>query len=293
VVIGVLEVRNNTGPVQKPFLNWAGSKRYVAKDLLQEKLPNFGNYHEPFLGSGAFFIALSSVYKYPRATLSDLNPHLTSMFCAIKNYPDSVIRALKLHELLDSEIHFAGVINDINSRAVEESPNPEHAADVIYILSQSFHSSWYETSSGRISISRRSNPTSFKAHIGRVRSASLQLANADIFPSDFRGSLARVLPNDLVFIDPPYLSENDQADARSYTAKRFDRRDLAELVKIVETLVSQGSHVIFCWRNLLQGTVFDTGSWMKTKKSNVWLSFRPVFESKCLTSITSFPPMPP
>jgi hypothetical protein len=42
------------------ILNWAGSKALVAKFLSELDLPQVPTYHEPFLGSGAAYLALAS-----------------------------------------------------------------------------------------------------------------------------------------------------------------------------------------------------------------------------------------
>jgi DNA adenine methylase len=262
-----------TGRLEKPFLNWAGNKRHIAKHILQLQIPEFQRYHEPFLGSGAFFLALSSICSFPKAFLSDRNQHLTSMFLAIKNDPESVIRSLKLHILLDSDIHFSGVLGELNNNLTGENADPAHAAGVIYVLAQSFHSSWYETPDGHISLSRRSNPKPFNPHFDRISAASLLLNNAEICTADFKESMNFVSPNDLVFVDPPYLSEEDKSDRRAYTAKRFDQGDLAELTLLIEQAVFRGAHVIFCWGGELKGSVFDIGEWFDLGKTSVWMSF--------------------
>ena len=60
-------------PKARPFLKWAGGKQWlapVARLLLPENFS--GIYHEPFLGGGAMFFALSP----SRAVLSDANAEL-------------------------------------------------------------------------------------------------------------------------------------------------------------------------------------------------------------------------
>jgi DNA adenine methylase len=268
-----LRTTKSLGPIANPFLNWAGSKRLVAKHLLQHQIPAFQNYHEPFLGSGAFFFALSSVYNIQSATLSDRNRHLASTFQAVKEDPDSVIRSLRLHELLDSKVHFAGILRDLNNHQAKDTANPDRAAGMIYALAQSFHSSWYETPDGRISLSRRSSPRPFRPRVDRVSAASTYLAKADIFAADFKESMKLVLPNDLLFIDAPYLKENDNSDPRSYTAERFTQQDLRELIRLVDSVVHKGTYVIFCWNKKLNGRVFDAGKWLDCGSDNVWISF--------------------
>ena len=77
----------------KPFLRWAGGKKWLIKDL-NRFLPssNFNNYHELFLGGGAVFF-----YLQPRGLtyLNDFNFELIETYKSIQNDVDSVIYHLK------------------------------------------------------------------------------------------------------------------------------------------------------------------------------------------------------
>ena len=56
----------------KPFVKWAGGKRQLLDDLTKD-LPDFDNYHEPFLGGGAMFFRLEAMGRVKKAHLSDSN----------------------------------------------------------------------------------------------------------------------------------------------------------------------------------------------------------------------------
>ena len=65
----------------KPFIKWAGGKRWLLNDQ-QFWLPEFsGRYIEPFVGGGAVFFHLAP----QSAILSDLNERLIDTYRAIRD----------------------------------------------------------------------------------------------------------------------------------------------------------------------------------------------------------------
>lgn len=255
------------------FFNWAGSKRRVAKHLLQSALPEIHCYHEPFLGSGAVFLGLASAGLVSSARLSDANPKLIATFRALNTETGSVVRAIKLHALLDSEIHYASVMRRLNLKVSKSQPAPQHAADMIYALYHSFHSSWYETEEGHIRLFRRSNPRPFRPQLKHLNEAAGLLKLALLDHADFRDALQHVCANDLVFLDPPYLPMSVKRDPRAYTANRFSVSDLSELNAWIGNSVANGVHVIFCWNQVLLSEPFLKGNWTEIGRDYVWTSF--------------------
>ena len=254
------------------LFNWAGSKARVAKTLCGLDLPRFETYHEPFLGSGAAFLGLASAGLISKSLLSDVNPRLVNVFRAARAQPHEVVAGLRMHVLLDSDVHFSAVLGRLNSRQVENAIDFQGASDMIYLLSQSFHSTWYETREGQVSMSRRRRAKAFRArHQDVVRAAAL-LQEATVQCRDFRSALDRVGAGDLVFLDPPYLYGNDEVDQQSYNVGRFRVSDVQFLSAEIRRLVDLGAHVIFCWGERVDTLVPACGSWTEIARDYVWLS---------------------
>jgi len=254
------------------LFNWAGSKARVAKTLGGLDLPRFETYHEPFLGSGAAFLELSSAGLISKSLLSDANPRLVNVFRAAQNQAHEVISGLRMHALLDSDVHFSAVLGRLNARPVDSAINCQAASDTIYLLSQSFHSTWYETRSGQVSMSRRRGVEVFRArHQDVVRAAAL-LQDATVECGDFRSALGRVSAGDLVFLDPPYLYGGDQVDQRSYNTDRFGVSDVQFLSTEMRRMDDLGAHVIFCWGERADAVVPNGGTWTEIGRDCVWLS---------------------
>ncbi len=255
------------------IFNWAGSKARVGKVLCDLDLPPFGTYHEPFLGSGAAFLSLASAGLLSKSLLSDINPHLVNVFRAVQAQPDEVVAGLRMHSLLDSDVHFSAVLGRLNSRFVDGSVDCQLASDTIYLLSQSFHSAWYETLDGQVSMSRRRDAPPFRARYDDLVRATALLQGASIVQATFRSSLLSVCPGDLVFLDPPYLYGSDRSDQQAYTAERFTAGDLRALSDDMRRLIGIGANVIFCWGERVETIVPTTGNWRVVGRDHVWFSW--------------------
>jgi DNA adenine methylase len=83
----------------KPFLKWAGGKGQLISQL-EEHLPDdlhrqTFTYIEPFVGGGAMLFHM--LRKYPNikhAVINDINSHLVTAYCVIKEQPDELIKRL-------------------------------------------------------------------------------------------------------------------------------------------------------------------------------------------------------
>lgn len=254
------------------LLNWAGSKARVAKVLCGLELPTTVTYHEPFLGSGAAFLGLASAGVISKSLLSDVNPRLVNVFRATRAQPHEVVAGLRMHALLDSDVHFSAVLGRLNSRPADDMLDCQVAADTIYLLSQSFHSSWYETRDGQVSMSRRRDSDVFRARHQDVVRAAVLLQEAVVQRRNFRCALDNVGTGDLVFLDPPYLYGGDQVEQQSYNVDRFGVADVRFLAQEMRRLVDLGAHVIFCWGERGDALVPSGGNWAEIGRDYVWLS---------------------
>lgn len=253
-------------------INWAGSKGRIARVLCDLDFGRFKAYHEPFLGSGAAYLAFANADLVSGGFLSDLNPHLVNVFRAVQSQTREVVAGLRMHALLDSDVHFSSILGRLNELTHESGADKQCAADVIYLLSQSFHSGWYETLEGQIYMSRRQNGSSFKPFYQDIARAGALLEGAKIECRDFRDALVDVAHGDLVFIDPPYLYGNDQRDQQAYNSKRFHAGDFADLKSWMRRLVDLGAQVVFCWGERVDAAVPNVGRWFECGRDFCWIS---------------------
>jgi hypothetical protein len=78
----------------RPFLKWAGGKRQLLPQLRRFVPPQFAQYFEPCLGSGALFfdLAASRDIAPHAAWLTDLNRDLLGCYCAVGARADDEIQ---------------------------------------------------------------------------------------------------------------------------------------------------------------------------------------------------------
>ena len=86
----------------KPFLRWAGGKRWLFESG-QFSLPKFkGRYIEPFLGGGAVFFEACP----KNALLSDTNGRLIELYTVIRDDPEEFERRLRQHAAAHSKDYY-------------------------------------------------------------------------------------------------------------------------------------------------------------------------------------------
>ena len=86
----------------KPFLKWAGGKRWLVNNYSNYFPKQFNRYIEPFLGSGAVYFHL----RPEQALLSDLNSDLIETYSAIRDNWQDVDALLRGHHLKHSKDYY-------------------------------------------------------------------------------------------------------------------------------------------------------------------------------------------
>lgn len=223
----------------RSFIRWAGGKSRAAADLARLVAPRAEGraYHEPFLGSGAVFLALPAGALPRAALLSDSNADLVALWRAARDCPE---------ELLD----LAGAMPcDAETYALVRSADPEaldpldRAARALYLNRSGFNGLWRVNRDGRHNVpfdrSKAGRPIVDDALRARVLAASARLraCRAEIHRRDFRASLLDDIDaGDVVYCDPPYLGTFS-----SYSSTGFGESDHADLARALADLARRGA----------------------------------------------------
>lgn len=198
------------------------------------------NYHEPFLGGGAVFIALQTRIR-GSAHLADLNGHLVSAWLAMRDHQDALRPLLTQYKENDSKDFYYQV------RAAQPTTLVERAARFLYLNGTSWNHLWRENSkTGAMNVPWGDRP--FRSFDDETLEALRNtLADVNIRQEDFRQALKRTEPGDFVYLDPPYLpvfTNRDEKEPTSkfnkYTAHVFTQADLEELASICSEMSHRG-----------------------------------------------------
>lgn len=219
----------------KPVLKWAGGKTQLL-DKIHPHIPNhYNKYIEPFFGGGALFFNL----RHENSVISDLNPELVNLYTQIANNLDTVISFLEKYRNTEECFY------QVRSLDVSKLSAPEQAARTLYLNKTCFNGLYRVNKKGQFNVpfGRYKNPT-----IGdyeNLSNASQLLQKATIVNGSYKEVLGQFAePNDLVFLDPPYLPISDYSDFKRYTKEQFYEEDHIELAEEVERLRELGCHVI-------------------------------------------------
>ena len=233
----------------RPILKWAGGKARLIDDLMRVLPETFGRYHEPFLGGGALFFALRD--RLPgRAALSDCNADLIDLYREVVIDPSAVhhiASELVQHHRAEGEAHY------YRERAAWNAdrsswPALRRAATMLYLNRACFNGLFRTNRHGSLNtpVGRGSGLSDWPVapSLAQLQAASVALAHAELLVSDFRTSLSRVSPGDLVYLDPPYIPRTPSASFKSYAPGGFTLEDHADMAAIAIRLVDRGATVI-------------------------------------------------
>lgn len=207
------------GPVARPFLKWAGGKRWLIPHVLAHLPPSFSVYHEPFLGGGALFFGL----RPSRAVLSDRNERLIRTYRAIRVDVDTVIDILRSYP---NERRF---FLQMRGRDIDRETDAELAAWLIYLNKTGYNGLYRVNSRNVFNVPFGKNRKPRICDEANLRACSLALRRADLKCEDFSAVVDRASPGDLVYFDPPYMPVSSTSDFTSYTANGFGPEDHTRL----------------------------------------------------------------
>lgn len=220
---------------QKPFLRWAGGKKWLLKDI-DKLLPSngFNNYHEPFLGGGAVFFYLNPEKK---VYLSDVNSELIETYKQIKDNVELVIRYLR--EYKNTKDFYYKVRDEKRFQS-----SATRAARFIYLNQTSFNGIYRVNLNGKYNVPYGFRNKDYFYKPQNLRNASKALRNTKFTSQDFSKSLNDIHEGDLVFLDPPYTITHNHNGFFKYNKKLFTKEDQFRLAEYIAEIKEKGAYYI-------------------------------------------------
>ncbi|WP_445356328.1 DNA adenine methylase [Microbulbifer sp. EKSA008] len=217
----------------KPFLKWAGGKRWFVHKHSSLIPQEFNRYIEPFLGSGAVYFHVEP----ERAILGDLNQDLVDTYIALRENWSLVLRYLRRHHNFHCKEYYYQV------RSEKPRSIYTRAARFIYLNRTCWNGLYRVNLKGEFNV-----PIGTKSSVifpdDQFEEVSLMLQGAELFHTDFEALVDEAGRGDLLFVDPPYTVKHNLNGFVKYNEKLFSWCDQERLLMALERARRRGAQVL-------------------------------------------------
>lgn len=215
------------------LVQYQGSKRILAPQILRYMPKRFNRMVEPFAGSAAMTIAAAAERRAASYLVNDLNGPLVGLIEAAVSNPSEFLRSYAA--VWEAQFSFPGghvahfykVRDDFNAGAT--SP-----ANMLYLLARCVKGSvrYGRTGNFNQSPDKRRHGTSPSKLEGNLKCVSALLKGCVQFSAvDYREVFERTVPGDVVYMDPPYQGVSETRDCRYLSGLSFD--EFAESLEVL------------------------------------------------------------
>ena len=216
----------------KPFLRWAGGKRWLVDELIKIIPADIKNYYEPFLGAGSLYFNID----VNKAYLSDINSDLILTYKMIKKDYKQVL--YHLNNFKNSKKNYYIV------REKEFKNEFKKAARFIYLNKTCWNGLYRENSSGKFNVPYGNKKHTEIFNEENLEAVNLKLKNAHLYDYDFEYALRNCEEGDLIYLDPPYTVAHQNNGFIKYNSKIFSWSDQKRLSKLMKSLNDKGCYLI-------------------------------------------------
>lgn len=236
----IISLSKRETPVLPLFLKWAGGKQQLIEQFENLFPPDFRNYYEPFIGSGAVFFYLKSKSRLNKVILSDTNEELINCFTVVRDKPSELIEVLLNHRKRHSKQYYYEV-RDLESDRLD---SVSRAARMIYLNKTCFNGLYRVNSKGEFNVpfGDYKNPSIFDRNT--LYRASQMLQDADLRVMTFDKVLDFAGKDDFVYFDPPYIPLSKTSSFTRYSKSDFSVKEQNQLSVVFRALDSGGCFVM-------------------------------------------------
>jgi|AGTN01.3.fsa_nt_gi DNA adenine methylase (dam) len=252
----------------KPFLKWAGGKTQLL-DELERRLPaeikssgTIEKYIEPFVGGGAVFFYLKSIYDMKEAYLLDINPTLVSAYSVIQKQPIELINKLREIENiyyrltdLQKRSYYYTIRDEFNRQITGQVSLSERygadlsvckVANMIFLNRTCYNGLFRQNSKGEFNVPYGSYRNPKICDEENILQVSYSLKNVKIEKGDFERSKQYISEKSLVYLDPPYrpLPLKTTSQFTNYFKNGFNDNDQLRLSRFFMEMDARGAYLM-------------------------------------------------
>jgi len=201
----------------KPLVKYRGGKSNEISSIEKHILRYKGRYIEPFFGGGALYFHLEP----KRAIINDINSKLMAFYSGVKNNYSNLHRELaeieKIYEINRRQF-------DVLKRQTPDERIEDKNEELYYQLRDMFNDLnekkysdallyFFINKTAYSGMIRYNSKGEFNVPFGRyerlntslvTKKHSDLLANAEIYNTDYKNIFDMAMPDDFIFLDPPY-----------------------------------------------------------------------------------------
>lgn len=219
------------------IVQYQGSKRNLAPQILRYFPQKFNRLIEPFAGMAAITIAVSKQRRAEHYVLNDLNEPLVNVLRETINNPQKLIE--EYAKVWNEQINFeGGSVEHFYKIRKDFNDGNKSAANMLYLLARCVKGSVRYSTNGMFNQSpdkRRmgTNPKNLASNVYMI--SSFLKGKTEFSSVDYREVTKMAKRGDIVYMDPPYQGVCTTRDSRYFSGICFD-----DFVECVDDLNSRG-----------------------------------------------------
>ena len=265
---------------QKPFLKWVGGKTQIINDIVNTIPTQIQNYHEIFLGGGSVLLAVLSLQKQGKITITgnvcayDLNEQLINVYKNVQKNKDELF--IKITEYVNTYSKISGTEINRDPNTLEQAITSRES--YYYWLRKKYNEIIDKTSVDCSALFMvinktcfrgmyREGPRGYNVPFGHYKTVptvitrqeidnvSELIKNVNFVHSDFQVSMENVGEGDIMYLDPPYAPETCNSFVK-YTSDGFGLDKHNALFTLIKELHTK-KNVSFIMSNAKVSLVTD------------------------------------
>jgi DNA adenine methylase len=217
------------------LVQYQGSKRNLAPQILRFFPNAFGRLIEPFAGSAAITIACASENKAEHFLINDLNRPLVDLLKFVIEEPEYTAkkyREIWTDQKYDSIEHYYQIRERFN--------RTKDPICFLYLLARCVKGSVRYNNEGFFNQSpdkrrKGTNPLQMEKNIYDI--SLLLKGKVDFYSLDYKDIFNMALPGDIIYMDPPYQGVCGERDSRYFSGIEHEEF-IEELEKLIRKRIS-------------------------------------------------------